>query len=81
MAGTFTISGLASAGTQCVQASSTGALSGTGAACGGSGSTGANPTATASDTAVTGVATTFMRSDAAPAVQKTSSSVFGACEG
>jgi hypothetical protein len=77
MAGTFTISGLASAGTQCVQASSTGALSGTGAACGGSGSTGANPTATASDTAVTGVATTFMRSDAAPAVQKTSSSVFG----
>ena len=39
--------------------------------------TGANPTATASDTAVNGVATTFMRSDAAPAVQKCSSSVFG----
>lgn len=38
---------------------------------------GANPTATASDTAVNGVATTFMRSDAAPAIQKTSSSVFG----
>jgi hypothetical protein len=41
------------------------------------GSTGANPTATASDVAVNGSATTFMRSDGAPAVQKTSSSVFG----
>lgn len=40
----------------------------------------ANPTATASDTAVNGVATTFMRSDAAPAVQKTSSSQFGLCK-
>jgi len=38
---------------------------------------GANPTATASDVAVNGTATTFMRSDAAPAVQKCSSSVFG----
>lgn len=37
----------------------------------------ANPTATASDTAVNGTASTFMRSDAAPAIQKTSSSVFG----
>lgn len=41
------------------------------------GGTGANPTATASDAAVNGVATTFMRSDAAPAVQKASPSVFG----
>jgi hypothetical protein len=38
---------------------------------------GANPTATASDAAVNGSAATFMRSDAAPAVQKASSSVFG----
>lgn len=37
----------------------------------------ANPTATASDVAVNGIATTFMRSDAAPAVQKTSSTQFG----
>lgn len=39
--------------------------------------TAANPTATASDTATNGVAATFMRSDAAPAIQKASSSVFG----
>lgn len=65
------------AGTQCLQGDNTGVVTGTGAACGGSGSTGANPTATASDTAVNGVATTFMRSDGAPAIQKTSSSVFG----
>ncbi len=38
---------------------------------------GANPTATAGPTAVNGSATTFMRSDAAPAIQKASSSVFG----
>lgn len=38
---------------------------------------GANPTATASDAVVNGVAATFMRSDAAPAVQKGSSSAFG----
>ena len=38
---------------------------------------GADPTATASDVAVNGSALTFMRSDAAPAVQKTSASVFG----
>jgi hypothetical protein len=37
----------------------------------------ANPTATASDTAVNGSALTFMRSDAAPAIQKASASVFG----
>lgn len=38
---------------------------------------GANPGATASDTAVNGSATTYMRSDAAPAVQKASASQFG----
>lgn len=42
--------------------------------------TGANPTATASDVAVNGSASTFMRSDAAPAVQKCSSSQFGLCK-
>lgn len=40
----------------------------------------ANPTATASDVAVNGSASTYMRSDAAPAVQKTSSSQFGLCK-
>lgn len=44
------------------------------------GATGANPTATAGPAAVNGVATTFMRSDAAPAVQKGSSSQFGIME-
>ena len=39
--------------------------------------TGSNPTATASDTAINGTSTAYMRSDAAPAVQKASSSVFG----
>lgn len=37
----------------------------------------ANPTAVAKDTAVNGTAVTAMRSDAAPAVQKASASVFG----
>lgn len=36
---------------------------------GGGGGTGANPTATAGPTAINGVATTFLRSDGAPAVQ------------
>ena len=45
-----------------------------------SGTTAANPTAIASNVAVNGVATTFMRSDAAPAVQLTSASVFGLCK-
>jgi hypothetical protein len=36
--------------------------------------TGANPTATATGTAINGSATTFMRSDAAPAIQTSSSS-------
>jgi hypothetical protein len=44
---------------------------------GGGGGTGANPTATAGDVAVNGVATTFLRSDGAPAIQKGSSSLFG----
>lgn len=38
---------------------------------------GANPTAIGSDTAVAGTAATFMRSDASPAIQKTSASQFG----
>lgn len=42
------------------------------------GSTPANPTATIGTTAVNGTATTFMRSDAAPAIPEASSSVFGA---
>lgn len=42
-----------------------------------SGPSPANPTATASDTAVNGTATTYMRSDAAPAVQKGTSAQFG----
>lgn len=41
---------------------------------------GANPTATAKDTAVNGVASTYMRSDAAPAIQLTTSSLFGLCK-
>jgi hypothetical protein len=55
--------------TQCLQVSTTGVVSGTGAVCGGAGSTGANPTAAAGPTANNGVATTFMRSDASPAIQ------------
>lgn len=46
-------------------------------AVGGGGAVGANPTATGSDTANNGVAATFMRSDASPAIQLGSSSVFG----
>lgn len=41
------------------------------------GSSAGNPTATAGDVAIPGTATTFMRSDAAPAVQKASASQFG----
>lgn len=44
---------------------------------GGGGGTPANPTATAGPNAVNGSATTYMRSDAAPAVQKGSNSQFG----
>lgn len=44
---------------------------------GGTQPVGANPTATASDVAVNGTATTFLRSDGAPAVQKADSTHFG----
>ena len=77
--GTLKFSGL-SAGTQvsCLGLDSSNNVVLNAAACGsGGGGTPANPTATASDTAVNGSATTYMRSDAAPAVQKTSSSQFG----
>jgi|HubBroStandDraft_4_1064222.scaffolds.fasta_scaffold01290_12 hypothetical protein len=47
---------------------------------GASQSSGANPTATAGPIAVNGAASTFMRSDAAPAVQKGSNSQFGIIE-
>ena len=50
-----------------------------GGGCSGSG-TPANPTATAGPAAVNGSATTYMRSDAAPAVQKASASQFGIVE-
>lgn len=63
--------------TQCLQVNTSGVISGTGAVCGGSGASGANPTATAGDVAVNGVAVTFLRSDGAPAIQKSSASVFG----
>lgn len=74
-----TLSGAATSG-NCVQFDASGNLVATGSACGGSGSTGANPTATAGPTAVNGAATTFMRSDAAPAVQQCSSSQKGICQ-
>jgi len=48
------------------------------AGCGGSP---ANPTATAGPTAINGSASTYMRSDAAPAVQKGSNAQFGIVEG
>jgi hypothetical protein len=66
--------------TQCLQASATGVVTGTGAVCGGSGSSGANPTATAGPVAVNGSATTFLRSDGAPAIQKATSGQFGIVE-
>ncbi len=47
---------------------------------GGGGSSGANPTATAGPLAINGSATTFMRSDAAPAIQLASNSQFGIVE-
>lgn len=42
---------------------------------------GANPTATGGPVAVNGSATTYMRSDGAPAIQKASNAVFGLAEG
>lgn len=76
----MTLGFLTGAGTECMQVSNTGVVSGTGSACGGSGSTGANPTATAGPTAVNGSATTFLRSDGAPAVQKATAAQFGIVE-
>ena len=73
----MTLAFLTGGGTQCLQVSNTGVVSATGAVCGGSGASGANPTATAGDVAVNGVASTFLRSDGAPAIQKGSSSLFG----
>lgn len=46
-----------------------------------SGAAGANPTATAGPSAVNGSASTYMRSDAAPAVQKATNAQFGIVEG
>lgn len=54
-----------------------GDLSNAGNGCSGTLPVAANPTGTAADVAVNGVATTFMRSDGAPAVQKGSDSAFG----
>ncbi len=46
-----------------------------------SGASGANPTATAGPTANNGVAATFMRSDATPAIQKASNAQLGLAQG
>ena len=74
-AGAGTFSSLTDTGitgsTQCLQVNTSGVVSGSGAACGGSGSTGANPTASVGLTAVNGVATTYLRSDGAPALDQT----------
>lgn len=48
---------------------------------GGASVSAANPTATASDVAVNGVAASFLRSDGAPAVQKGSNAQFGLAQG
>lgn len=48
-----------------------------GTGCAGNLPVAANPTGTGSDVAVNGVATTFMRSDASPAIQKASAGQFG----
>lgn len=63
--------------TQCLQVNTSGTVSGTGSACGSGGGTGANPTATAGPTAVNGSATTFLRSDGAPAVQTATTGQLG----
>ena len=56
------------------------ASSGTALSCNIPPAAGANPSATAGASAINGSATTFMRSDASPAVAKASSSVFGVVE-
>jgi hypothetical protein len=69
---------LASGGTYLVTTSHTaGATAFSESGSGGGGSSGANPTATAGPGAINGSATTFMRSDAAPAVQAGSASQEG----
>jgi hypothetical protein len=55
-------------------------ITATGGVISATGSSGANPSATAGPAAINGVATTFMRSDAAPAVQKASAAQFGIVE-
>lgn len=60
----------------CVKFDANGNTVDNGAACA-TQSSGANPTATAGDAAVNGSATTFMRSDAAPAIQLASATLFG----
>jgi hypothetical protein len=55
----------------CVKIVSGNVIADAGAACGTSSATGANPTATIGAAAVNGVATTFMRSDGAPALPAT----------
>jgi hypothetical protein len=68
---------LASGGTYLVTTSHTAGATAFSESGGGGGSSGANPTATAGPTAVNGSATTFMRSDGAPAVQAGSASQEG----
>lgn len=55
----------------CVSIDANGNYVDAGGACGGSGSTGANPTASVGLAAVNGSATTFLRSDGAPALSQT----------
>lgn len=62
-------SGAVSAGNCAKWGPGIGQISDAGSACGGSSLTPANPTATAGPSAVNGAASTYMRSDAAPAVQ------------
>lgn len=78
---TTDITGPTGGGQQCLQVNNAGAISGTAAPCGGSGSVGGNPTATAGPNAINGSASTFMRSDAAPAVQLGTNAQQGLVEG
>lgn len=65
--GSVTVQGAITPG-DCASWFSSTAIQDTGAACGGSGSTGANPSASVGLSAVNGSATTFLRSDGAPAL-------------
>lgn len=64
----------------CVKFDANGNTIANGAACA-TQSSGANPSATGGPTAVNGSASTFMRSDGAPAIQKGTNSQFGIVEG